>query len=293
MCEAPVVVRPLRADEAEAAHHCSFSTFAELDARSGLPVPEHTPEVLLRGIARIAHPQRTDPDGAWAAELDGRLVGVALAIRREALWLLSLLVVEPGVQGAGTGRRLLEAALLTARDARTGLILSSEDPRALRRYALAGFALSPGYDARGPVDRALLPAVPSVREGSYDDDRELVEDVVRSLRGAGFGPDLDVLRDAGARLLVTDGRGGSGFAVVSASGVRPLGATSPDAAQALLWAALAECGAEVSVAFLTAQQQWAIDVVLAARLPLRPGSSCCHRGRSGPFSPYLPSGAYG
>ena len=288
-----VVVRPLRPDEAQAAHLSSFSTFAELDARSGLSAPEHTPEVLRRGTARVAHRQRTDPHGAWAAELDGRLVGVALAVRREGLWFLSLLTVEPGLQGAGVGRRLLEAALGTAEDAAAGLVLSSADPKALRRYARAGFAPTPGYVARGPLDRALLPAVPSVRESSLDRDGELVEDVARSLRGAGFGPDLAFLQAFGARLLIADGPEGRGFAVLDGTRLRPLGATTTTAARALLWTALAESGPDVTVEFLTGGQQWAIDVVLAARLPLLPGSSVCTRGRLGPFTPYLPSGTIG
>ena len=288
-----VEVRPLRPEDAAAAHECSYATFAELDRRSGVPVPERTPEAVRRGVLRVAHLQRTDPDGAWVAELDGRVVGVALAARREDLWFLSLLTVEPALQGAGTGRRLLDAALRTAHDARAGLILSSEDPRALRGYARAGFALHPGYSVLGPVDRSLLPAVPGVRPGDYADDRDLVEDVVRSRRGAGLGPDLDAIRDAEVRLLVIDGPQGSGFALAAGSGVRGVAATTPAAAQSLLWAALAEVGEEATVEFLTADQQWAIEVVVAAGLPLRPGSSVCTRGRLGPLAPYLPSGAFG
>ncbi len=195
------------------------------------------------------------------------------------------------MQGQGVGGRLLTEALRTAEGAEAGWVLSSDDPRALRRYALAGFAPLPAYTARGTVDRTLLPAVPQVRDGDWDTDAELVEAVASAQRGAGYGPDLEVLR--ASRLLVTDGPDGRGFVAVWPGGVRPIGATTPQAGQALLWAALAEVGAEASVEFLTGEQQWAIDVVLRARLAMRPGSSTCHRGRLGPFSPYLPSGAYG
>jgi len=290
---APVRVRPLRPDEAAEAHLLSSRAFDELDRASGVVPSEHTDDWLERGRGRVAHLQRTDPGGAWAAEQDGALVGVALASVREQLWFLSLLAVEPGLQGAGTGRLLLEAALGTAQGAAAAWILSSEDPRALRRYARAGFALEPGYATSGRVDRALLPAVPDVRDGSWDADGERVEAVVRGLRGAGFGPDLAAFQGSGARLLLTDTARGAGFAVLSPAGLRPLGATTPAAAQALLWAALGEVEGDPAVEFLTARQGWAVEVVVQSRLALRPASSSCHRGLLGPFTPYLPSGRYG
>lgn len=286
-------VRPLRADEAEEAHLLSARTFAALDRVAALRPPPPTPESRARGTHRVAHLQRTDPDGAWAAEQDGRLVGVALATVREGLWFLSLLVVDPDLQGAGTGKRLLEQSLRTAEQARGAWILSSPDPRALRRYALAGFTLEPGYAALGPVDRSRLPAVPDVREGDWERDGGLVEDVARAQRGAGLGPDLAAMRQAGARLLVTDTARGRGFAVLLPSGPRPLGATSTASAQDLLRAGLAEAGGDASVEFLTARQGWAVDVVVAAGMAPRPAASVCRRGDLGPMSPYLPSGAYG
>ncbi len=77
-------------------------------------------------------------------------------------------------------------------------------------------------------------------------------------------------------------------------GIVMLGATDPRTAAALLWAGLAESGAgEVEVGPLTAGQPWAVEVVLAARLALRPGSSLCTRGALGPMTPYLPGGLYG
>lgn len=286
-----VHVRPMLPGDADAAARSAHETFVELDTRLGEPVPPSSPQDEERRRLRAAHLQRTDPDGAYVAEQDGRVVGVTLAIRRGPLWFLSLLTVAPHLQGLGVGARLLTQALRTAEGAGAGWILSSDDPRALRRYALAGFAPVPAYTARGKVDRSLLPAVPQVRDGDWDADADLVEAVALEQRGAAYGPDLEVLRRG--RLLVTDGPDGRGFVAVWPGGVRPIGATTPKAAQALLWAALAEVGDEASVEFLTGEQQWAIDVLLRARLALHPGSSTCHRGRLGPFSPYLPSGAYG
>ncbi len=62
----------------------------------------------------------------------------------------------------------------------------------------------------------------------------------------------------------------------------------------LLWAAMAaSTEPSVTVDWLTADQQWAIDVCLAARLPLSAGPSRCWRGAAQPLTPYLPHGALG
>jgi hypothetical protein len=96
------------------------------------------------------------------------------------------------------------------------------------------------------------------------------------------------------RPLVVDDASGRGFCVIGPRGLACLGATTPAVAQRLLWAALAETsGDDGTVDWLTAEQQWAVDVVLAARLPLLPGPSVCVRSSTGPLAPYLPSGAYG
>ena len=78
--------------------------------------------------------------------------------------------------------------------------------------------------------------------------------------------------------------------------VRLLAAFDDDGARTLLRGALArvaELGRTAHVEFLTVRQQWAIDVCLEARLDLQADCGCVFTaGDVGPFSPYLPSGAY-
>jgi len=105
-----------------------------------------------RSLARIEHLRTTDPDAAWVAEHDGAIAGVALALVREGVWGLSLFAVADEAQGRGVGRRLLEAALASAPDARGRIILSTEHPGAMRRYALAGLSLHPCVQAGGVPD---------------------------------------------------------------------------------------------------------------------------------------------
>jgi GNAT superfamily N-acetyltransferase len=288
----PADVRPLTPADVPAAHLCSYTTFAVLDAADGEPVPEHTDELRRRGEARVAHLQRTDPDGAWAAVDGDRLVGVALASRRGPLWFLSLLTVEPAAQGGGLGRRLLEAAHATSADADAALICSSSDPRALHRYGSAGFDLLPAYRGRGTLDRSRLPVVDGVRDGDVDDDRERVDALAVEVRGAPVGPDLDAFARSGARLLVADGPAGRGYAVARGSSVRPLAATTSAAARALLVEGLAGLEGEVTVDFVTGAAQWAVAAMRELRLPFRPAESLAVRGFA-PTGPYLPDGAYG
>jgi GNAT superfamily N-acetyltransferase len=276
------MIRPLLADDVAVSREITRRAIAGL----GEEVPENTPENIARGRARIAHLMRTDPDGAWVAEHDGEVVGCALALVREGMWFLSLLMVEPDHQGEGLGRQLIDATLQTATD--RSWILSTTDPAALRRYRRAGFDLVPCLTAKGTVDRSLIPAT-DVREGTWAEHGELVDDVTRKVRGAGLREDLAHLEEVGCRVFVADG----GFAVLRSQGLVSLGATHPLTAADLLWTAIAESSAPVEIDWLAHDQQWAIDVCLDARLPLLPGQGHLFLRGQPPMTPYLPGGALG
>jgi predicted N-acetyltransferase YhbS len=289
-------LRPLLPADVEAADEMAVASLRASAAAydGGPPMPPRTAEMVERGRYRIAHLQRTDPDGAWVAVEDGAVVGIALSLRRGPMWFLSLLAVATDLQSRGAGKQLLDASLCTSAGAASSWILSTTDPKAVRRYALAGFAPHAGYSATGELDRALLPAGLGVREGDWTNDGQLVDDVVTRLRGAAYGPDLGAMEATGQSLLIAEDGPDRGFAVVRNGAVGSLGATTPALAQRLLWATLALADKpQVTVDWLTADQQWAIDVALAARLPLGAGPSSCRRATLGPMTPYLPGGAYG
>jgi GNAT superfamily N-acetyltransferase len=248
-------------------------------------------ERSTRGRLRAGHLQRTDPGGAWVAEVEGEIVGCALALVREGVWGLSLLGIHPDHQSRGIGRGLLDAALGYAEGCRGALILSSADPRAMRRYALAGFGLRPCVAFAGIVDRGAIPTGLRSRPGNADSDRELCDAVSRHVRGAAHGPDLKALEGTGSTLLVRDD---GGWAAVRDGAPALLAATDEAIATDLLWSALATAGpgATVHIDFLTAGQDWAVQACLAARLVLSPDGPLFVRGDVGPLRPYLPSGAY-
>lgn len=248
------------------------------------------PTLARRWRERIAYPWQTDPDGAFVAELGGRVVGVAEAIIRERVWCLSMLAVEPGIQSGGAGRALLERAMTHGREADLGLIVSSNDPRALALYANSGFAMHPTFEADGDVDRRRLPRLN--RAVSHDDgaDLEALAALTREVRGAPYTGELRFALGQGARLIRAGDRG---YAVLTAEGqLWALVARDDQTASALLWNALALADEGARVRWITGAQQWAIDVVARAGLRLVAYGALCVRGKPGPLAPFLPSSPF-
>jgi GNAT superfamily N-acetyltransferase len=233
----------------------------------------------------------TDPGGCWVAEDDGELAGFATSLRRETLWVLATYAVRPGLQGRGIGRQVLDAALTHSRGCLRGMLAASSDPKAVRRYLLAGFTMHPQMFLKGIVDRTAIPVGTGekVREGTAA-DRELMDSLDRRLRGAGHGPDHEfLLREQ--RLYVSDTSTGSGYAYADRRGVPwLLAASNRRTAARLLWTVLADGPAEMTVGHLTAANAWAVDVGLAARLELHQDGYLALRGMDPP-SPYLHHGA--
>lgn len=288
--EVDAQIRPLTEADVEPAWRLALASLIAV-GRAGGETPVNG-DRAAGGFARVRHLMRTDPGGAWVATVDGEVAGIALASVRGPLWFLSLLAVAQNLQAGGIGRRLLEAALAYGQGVPSGWILSTPDPKALRRYALAGFELHPAFAAQGEPDRAALPPDLGVRDGDLARDSELIDTVATAVRGAPHGPDLDMA--AGMRLYVADAPSGAGYALCRQDGrLHRLGATTSEVAQRLLWAVIGDADGPVTVEWLTAAQQWAIDIVVAARLPLSAGPSSCPRAISAPLCPYLPSGAYG
>ena len=285
----PVTYRPMREADLPGVHEVNLRAFADLDRRLGTPYPGPPPDPAV-ALLRLRRLLEADPGGAWVAERDGAVAGVALALLREGLWGLSLLVVDPGVQGTGAGRELLARAYDYGNGARGRVILSSSDPRAMRVYARLGLELHPAIAATGVPQGMEAPA--EVRPGGPE-DLPLTEAVDRAVRGAAHGADVLTMLQGGHELLVAPERG---YAMLRGRQVRLLGAFDDDGARTVLRGALArigERGESAHVEFLTVRQQWAIDVCVEARLDLQADCGCVFTGGDvGPFSPYLPSGAY-
>jgi GNAT superfamily N-acetyltransferase len=290
-----LIVRPAREEDLAAMAELTGVAYTEVDRRTfqrDWPDPQpRTPQRNGAWARRSAHTLRTDPDGCWVAELDGRVVGCALSRVRELMWILSSFAVSPDVQGRGVGTQLLAAALHHGRGCLRGMFSASADPAAVRRYRLAGFDLHPQMFVTGTVDRAALPVVERVREGSAG-DIDLMDSIDRQTRGAAHLSDHEPLMEQ-FRVLVCERSSSQGYAYVDDTGSPVLVAASTRRTAAdLVWEAFASSpdGSTVSLHHVTAANQWAIDVGLAARLSVHTSGYLCLRGMKPP-APYVHHGS--
>lgn len=289
-------LRPMSFDDVPAVERLTREGFHDLEVRTTLPgdpAPQPRSDAAAAAWrARAAHMVRHDPGGCFVAEDRSGLIGAVAALRRDTAWVLATYVVRPGLQGRGVGTQLLDAALGYGRGCLRGLISSSSDPRAVRRYRLAGFTLHPMMYLTGTVDRALLPVVERVRDGSAG-DIDLMDSVDRRTRDAAHGVDHELMT-AMFPLVVVDRSTGSGYAYVRpGGGPYLLAATNRRTAADLLWETLAGSSPDVpcDIGHVTAENPWAIDVGLAARMELRTSGYLALRNMKPP-KPYLPSGHF-
>lgn len=290
-----VLIRPMRPDDVAVAEALSDEAFLELDHRTyrrDQPDPEpRTDDHRAGWIARTLHFLEHDAGGCWVAEAGGGMVGFATSIRREGTWVLATYVVRPGLQGRGVGKQVLDAALTHSRGCLRGMLSASDDPKAVRRYLLAGFTVHPQMYLRGAVDRTAIPvdAGRKVREGAAA-DTDLMDSVDRRARGAGHGPD-HVFMQRIWRAIVTDTTTGSGYAYLGPSGaVVLLAATDRRTASRLLWTAVADGPAEQTIGHVSAANAWAVDIGTAARLDVHTSGYLALRGMDPPTA-YLHHGA--
>jgi GNAT superfamily N-acetyltransferase len=284
----------MTADDIREASRVQVAAFTAHDASQGIEPRPITHVVWERIAVRHRHFLTHDPGGSWVATQDEQIVGCALALKRESLWGLSLLVVDPEVQSSGIGRELLDTSLRYAEDCERAVILSTSDPRAMRAYATSGFDLFPQVSGHGEPDPASLPALRSrVRDGSVA-DAELGDDIDREVRGAPRGPDHPLMASVMA-MFVVDDVDGRGYAYFRSDGeIFTLAATNDETADVLLWTCLAravDLNVPANVEHMNAHQQWAIRISYRARLKVAPSGPVLWRGATPPRS-FLPSGAY-
>jgi predicted N-acetyltransferase YhbS len=290
------LIRPMREDDVEAAEEVTREAFHDLEVRRRrVDQPPPAPRAPARRgewCERVRFLRGTDPGGCWVVERAGRVLGVAVSVRRDLTWILVTYAVRPGHQGQGLGRTLLEAALTRSAGCLRGMISASSDPLAARRYARAGFVLHPMMYLEGTVPRSALPVVEHVRDGSAG-DVDLCDSVDRQVRDAAHGVDHELMLRQ-HRLLVRDRPSGSGYVYLEADGSPYLlAATNRRTATALLWEALAatDPARTARVTHVTAEQRWAVDVGLEAGMRVDTAGYLALRGMRPP-APYLPSGHF-
>ena len=284
-------LRPMSLDDVEEVMAVVEAASAAQAEERQLPprTPPSAAELMSIRLGHVRFVQRDGP-GAWVAVSRGQVLGVAQSVRRESFWGLSMLFVHPEFQSRGVGRRLLEVAMGYGAGATQRMIQSSSDPRAMRRYFLAGLAMHPTAEMRGQPDRRALPPSLPGRDGD-EGDLEMVAHVEAQL-GRSRAEDVAFgMRDGRFRLDVVDGDTGRGWVLWRPDRLVMLGATDEQTAAILLWRFLAGSEGEVLVDGLTAAQQWAFDVLHQARLTAQIRGSLFIDGMAVPV-PWIPSGWY-
>ncbi|HJY24422.1 MAG TPA: GNAT family N-acetyltransferase, partial [Actinomycetes bacterium] len=94
-----MMLRPMREDDIAAVESITDTAFAPLG--HGFP---RSPVRAERFRQRARHQLATDPGGCWIVEAGGEVVGEAIALRRERLWILSSYAVLPTMQNKGIGK---------------------------------------------------------------------------------------------------------------------------------------------------------------------------------------------
>jgi GNAT superfamily N-acetyltransferase len=284
-------IRPMTTDDVAAAERVTAIGYHELDTRmfrrSWADPQLRPPERGANWVARTLHLVTTDPGGCWVAEDDSGMIGVVVSFVREKMWLLASYAVVPDAQGLGLGRALLAPALDHGRGSLRAMLNASNDPKAVRRYHGAGFRLYPQMFLRGTPDRSLIPVVEKVRDGT-EGDFDLMDSVDRQTRGAAHGVDHQVLIRQ-HRLVVSESSTGQGYAYLD-DGTALLAATDRRTASQLLWEAIASSD-DVLIGHITPENDWAVDIGLAARLQLDQGGFLALRHMRPPKQPYLAHGS--
>ena len=220
-------------------------------------------------LARAEHLMASaDPCSRVAETPTGRLLGLAITRRIGPLVLLAWAAVDGAHQGRGIMRALL-ADFPSAAAGTQRVVISSPDPKAIRRYAALGLRMHPTVSAGGILRPGAVTAPPGAAEVSPAQARTTLDRLALEVRGAAYGRDVELLEGQGDRVHLA----GEDAAVVRHGGIIRLAvARTPEAGALALRAALAAVppGATVHLNTLRSGMDWAIGEAVAAGLAFSP-----------------------
>lgn len=147
-----VLLRPIRLADAAVAARIVYDAFAGIHDRHRFPRDFPTLEAATTLVESfISHPL------IWGvvAERDGRIVGSNFVDERGAVRGVGPITVDPQVQGAGVGRRLMQAAIERGSSgAGIRLLQDAFNTRSLALYASLGFEVDEPVVVMGGTSRA-------------------------------------------------------------------------------------------------------------------------------------------
>lgn len=143
--QAEVVVRPATPEDAAVCGRICYDAFNGINAQHNFPCDFPNPDMAVGVITMMFN-----APGLYAvvAEIDGRIAGSNVLDERSIVMGIGPITVDPGVQNAGVGRRLMQAVMERARErgaAGIRLVQAAFHNRSLSLYA------SLGFDVREPL----------------------------------------------------------------------------------------------------------------------------------------------
>jgi GNAT superfamily N-acetyltransferase len=213
----PTTYRPARLDDLP---ECgSIWRHALNDYMGRLNLPE-IPDDLAAILRLHRHLLATDPGGFLVGEQPGtdgnpRIVAFASAVRRDAVWFLSMLFVLPEAQSAGIGRNLL--ARLLPPDGSAALVTCTDAAQPISNGLYASLGMVPRMPLLRLVGLAERPAeLPRLPEGIDAVPFDEVDRAGDRIGGAALDDEIAALdRDAAGfehpadhELVRTEGRAG-------------------------------------------------------------------------------------
>ncbi|MGW0473177.1 GNAT family N-acetyltransferase [Streptomyces coeruleorubidus] len=230
-----LTLRPGTADDAAECGRICYEAFAGIAGEHAFPPDFPSPDVGVAVIeGALTHP------GFYSvvAELDGRIVGSNFLDERSTVVGIGPVTVDPTVQNAGVGRRLMRDVMERA-DERGApgirLLQTGYHNRSFSLYVSMGFVHRATVACvQGPPIGGALPGY-TVREAT-DADLGACNDVCRQVHGVDRGGEVaDGLKQGTARVVERAGRV-TGYATDLAFFAHAVGETTPDL-QALIAAA--------------------------------------------------------
>jgi predicted N-acetyltransferase YhbS len=211
-----VQVRPITSDDLDAADRIMRLAFGTI---RGLP----DPSAAFGDSDRVRTRFRAAPECAWAAEVDGEVVGSVFAARWGSFGFFGPLTVHPDLWDRGIGGRLLEPVL----DAferwgvrQAGLFTFAASPKHLGLYQKHGFwprfltvVMAKSVDPHPRGSYSLVSGEPEDRRGPVLDEIRVLTDEV--FRGLDLGREIGAANEQGIgdTLLLRRGRALEGIAV--------------------------------------------------------------------------------
>jgi GNAT superfamily N-acetyltransferase len=136
-----LLVRDATVDDADECGRIFFDAFESIAGRHSFPTEPASPEFTRFMVGRMLE---TDRIAAFAAELDGAVVGSLFVDERSPIAGIGPVTVDPSTQDAGIGRALMEVALRRERErgaAGVRLVQTAYHYRSFALYAKLGFVV--------------------------------------------------------------------------------------------------------------------------------------------------------